>query len=95
MAGRNGSPHPGRDSWRPYHVRAHRRDAGAHTNEMIVFSSPDVRAVCQKLTGWEKDSDPEKIFDARCIFCVEQIKQQIELKLKAQTLREPHKSDPA
>ena len=62
------------------------RNRFAHTQAALHFDSPDIDKLCQKLPGWKRGTDNQKLFDAVAMECIKKISATRERLLMAHAL---------
>jgi hypothetical protein len=69
------------------------RNRFAHTSRFVNFKSEEIKAACQRLSGWHKDADNQKLYWEKTKECVDRMNEKINTLLYANTLKnEPGRS---
>jgi len=63
------------------------RNAFAHSDEVLHFKSEKLASRFQRLTGWTKDCDELKLFDARIAACTEALNRLVDGQILVRALQ--------
>ena len=64
------------------------RNRFAHTSQFVNFKSEEIKAACQRLSGWHKDSDNRNLYWEKTKECVDKMNEKINALVYANTLKD-------